>query len=373
MENNKEKNLLKYKTYEFNDLDSLSNFNFPINGEPFNLIVNLNNLKYEFFCRLKKSDKLLVLSPGAVTREQVNEFKGKPYYNRMWEWEESSICINDTGRYVNPEIRGSWLVGTPEDWHLKKTADIIKTIANNIFDYNDSNRYNNIIFHGSSMGGSISFMLSILLKNSICIAEILQSNAYKQYPAIRSYLYNGLSDEEFEKYKYRFDIIELMKKEQYIPNAYLILDCTYEHDFKVSFLPFFEELDTLPYKANNNRNKIKIRLDGKNKNHLCITNNELIKFLKNVEFIEYDEISKYQKVIQLNEEYQKTIKVQEEKYKKAMKTIDEKQKALKTNEEKYNKVMEKNQELVQFKKDVYNSKSWKITYPLRKLIKILKL
>ena len=92
-----------------------------------------------------------------------------------------------------------------------------------------------------------------------------------------------------------------------------------------------------------------------------------------MEFIEYDEISKYQKVIQLNDEYQKTIKAQEEKYKKAMKTIDEKQKALKTNEEKYNKVMEKNQELLQFKKDVYNSKSWKITYPLRKLIKILKL
>ena len=58
------------------------------------------------------------------------------------------------------------------------------------------------------------------------------------------------------RFKHRFDVIELMKKEDYIPKAILVFDCG-DRDINTQYLDFIKNLNQLP-KITNKQNKIKI-------------------------------------------------------------------------------------------------------------------
>lgn len=290
------------KKYLVVDYDNLFNVNFPID-EPFNLIVFKDEIKCDFVVHLKgNTDKLLVLGSGLTPRDKVP--KMNPYYNRVsWDFKYSTIFYNDPTSYAHDKIYGAWGVGTPDTWYLEVLAEVIKRISDNLYRYTNDNRYSNIMFIGSSQGGFTSFMLSVLVKNSSSISDIPQTDIFEGFDpfnrlpfhiykeSILKYLFNDMDlDELYKKYGYRLNFIELMKRENYIPNAFLCLDCSFDIDFETQYLSFFKKLNELPF-SDEFSNTIRIRIDGKNAEHRNMSKEKLMESIDNVFFINshYDE------------------------------------------------------------------------------------
>ena len=264
------------------------------------------SVEYEFIIHLKdNSDKMIILGSGSIPRLLKPKFKDRPVFNRVtWPFQESTIYYNDPTRKINGELTGGWGLGTPDNWYLKEISNIIKIIANKIYEYETpKDAYKNLIFYGSSMGGFMSLQLSILVKNSVSVVEIPQFDLCKwvYWPTLKKELFNDSDTEKIKKkYSYKLNIFDLMLKEKYIPNTYMVLDCSVERDFQIQYKDFLMKLNELPYKENNNINKIKIRIDGKNIGHEQLNYNELYKTLEKVCILmdyEYQEqdalISKY--------------------------------------------------------------------------------
>lgn len=249
---------------------------------PFNkrigLIVFRDSVKYEFLINLKEySDKLLVVGSAAITRDS-NLDRNKPVFHRWsWNFEESTIFYNDPTLYLSNELLGGWGLGSMDNWYLKRISDILNILIKKCGYENQ-----NVIFYGSSLGGTMSIMLATLIKNSVAIAEVPQfdiTNWGMHWEKLRIYLFDGLPTDYIKiHYKYKIDVIELMKIEQYIPDVYLILDCSHDYDFENVYLPFFKRLNELPFK--DSENHIKIRIDGKNKGHSALPPEELLKIIK---------------------------------------------------------------------------------------------
>ena len=238
---------------------------------PFDLLteltVYLNGVKYEFLMNIKKNNnKLIVLGSGSVPRRSRERFKNKPYFNRWsWKYECSFLCYNDPSRYLQEQSQGLWGIGVENDYYLENIKNIILKIA---YKYNILNK--NILFFGSSMGGFMSLLLATMVKESKAIADIPQlSMIYDEryWDQIRELSFDNKSDEYIIKnYGYRLNFIEMMKKENYIPKALLILDYTSSYDVETQFSPFFtSELSKIPF--NKKSNNLKIIINGKNIGH----------------------------------------------------------------------------------------------------------
>ena len=264
-------------------LEEIKNLNFP-RDKQFGLIVNINNIKFEFLLNIKSNtNKLLVFAPGARDPSSTIEDRNRPIFHRWsWEFEESTIHFNDPTTYLSHGLLGGWGIGTMSDWYLIHIANIITEIINNI-----SISRNNVIFYGSSLGGFISIMLSILIKNTKSIAEIPQFDVslwHFTWPHLKRFCFNNLDETTIlEKYGYRLDIIRMMEKEDYIPNSYIIVDCSHEYDFKNINMPFFKRLDELPY--GNEKFNLKFRFDGKNQGHAPLSYEKSFGLIKNVQSI----------------------------------------------------------------------------------------
>ena len=264
--------------------DELKNYSFPKN-ELFGLIIKINNVKYEFLLNLKdNTDKLLVLGSGARDINQTIENKHRPYFNR-WSWkfneEISTIFYNDPTTYLADNLTAGWGLGTLNDWYLEKISKIIIEIA-----YNLNINHDHIFFYGSSAGGFLSLALATLIRESVAIAEIPQLNL-RNYPP-----YNILNLEKIclgnieeeviiKKHMYKLDLIELFKFKNYVPNCYLILDCSCDSDYNNNYLPFFNRLNELPF-SENSFNHIYIRIDAKNKGHKALDYNSASKLLDDI-------------------------------------------------------------------------------------------
>ncbi len=263
------------------DYKDLQNLKIPM--EKIGLIVYRDSVKYEFILNLKKSsDKLLVISSGAIPKDS-NHDRSRPIFHRWsWKFNESTIFYNDPTLYLSDNILGGWGLGTMDNWYLKKISNILNVIIEKIGIKNE-----NVIFYGSSLGGTMSIMLATMIKNSIAIAEMPQldlTNWSKHWDKLKKNLFEDLPDDYIKKrFDYKIDVIELMKIENYIPNAYLILDCSYDYDFERIYLPFFKRLNELPFE--NSKNNLKIRIDGKNKGHYALSQRELLKLIENIALI----------------------------------------------------------------------------------------
>lgn len=281
-------------------MDELNELDFPVDI-PFGLVVDYDDIKYEFVIHIKsESDKLLVLGSGITPKKYVEKYKNKPVFSRVtWPYKQSTIYYNDPTKYIEGLERGAYGVGTQKSWYLKNISTIIKLISRKIYDYKPDEEFKNMILYGSSQGGFFSLQLSTLIKNSTCICEIpiLDVRYRGGWKKIKKILFNEMTMDKFnEKYSHRVSCIDLMIKEQYIPNAYLIMDFSTIFDFKNQYSKFLNRLTELPFSKN--KNNIKIRIDGKNKGHepLTFTNaHELIdevSLLMDMEYKERDEITR---------------------------------------------------------------------------------
>lgn len=284
-----EKLVKKILNCSIKDIDKIS---FPIN-EQFGLIIHSDNIKYEFIIHVKHNcNKLLVIGSGALSVPESEEFLNRPVFHRI-SWNEmfkhSTLYYNDPTRYIKGVERGGWGLGSLDNWYIKEISKIIKIIANKIYNYQPSQLpYGNILIYGSSMGGFTALQLAILIKNSFCIVEIPQFDLTKWFywPTLHKYIFNNLPMEIINKnYLHRINIMELIKYENYIPNAYLILDCSSEQDFEGQYKTFFCRLNELPYEENRNINKIKIRIDGKNRGHYQIPYNDVRNSINKVTYL----------------------------------------------------------------------------------------
>lgn len=328
--------------------DEISHQVFPMN-KMFGLVVEMDGVKYEFLLNLKATEKILILGSGARNPNTSPEDKKRPLFHRWsWEFNHSTIFYNDPTLYLSPELLGGWGLGTCDNWYLRNISLILEKILANVGIENK-----NVLFYGSSSGGFNSVMLSVLMKDTTSLAEIPQFDVTKwgyHWNALRKVCFNNLPEEIIRKeYGYKVDVLELIKKEQYIPNAFVILDCSSSYDYQNIYLPFFNRLDELPF--DEKRNKIKIRIDGKNRGHSILDYQSIFTTIDNVMFI--NDNSYY--------------KNKDKKIKKLEKLLESKENDLRVLNDSCNEKAERINQLEQFKKDVLSSRSWQYTEFFRKL------
>lgn len=265
--------------------DELESFEFPV-GYPFGVITYFNNVKYEFLVHLKEdSERIIFCGSGALNPNRDND-RSRPHLNR-WSWShkfsESIIYYNDPTLYIHDDIWSGYGIGTIDDYYLENMANMFLMFAKNL---GCSNK--NMLFYGSSAGGFTSLMLSILVKESSCVCDIPQFYVNKlwskYWPDLKRRVFIGMDEDEIlSKYGYRINVIEMMKKEKYIPNAILILDCTVDRDYDSQYVHFFEDLRTLPFEGN--LNNLKLIINGKFEGHAPIGMYETLSIVKNSKYI----------------------------------------------------------------------------------------
>ena len=247
------------------------------------LIVFLDDVKYEFILKLEEnSDELVVVGSGALGNRKFD--RSRPLFHRhSWNFKRSTIYYNDPTYYVDDVIKGAWCFGTIEDYYLKKIALILDILIAKL-----NVEYEKVMFYGSSAGGFTSLILATLFKDTLCLVDIPQIyvSRFKSkihhldgWRPLKEYYYGDeITDEEFlEMYKYRLNFVDLCKKEKYIPNAYMVLDCSVDLDFNTQYIPFFHELHNLPFTETSNW--IKLIITGRHQGHVSVSQNETIKLI----------------------------------------------------------------------------------------------
>lgn len=261
------------------NFDEIKNQNFP-KDKRFGLIVNKNGIKYEFLITLNSSSENLFVGASAALPRNYGRDRSKPYFERWsWEYDVSTIFFNDPTLYLDDNLIGGWGVGTPDDWYLENISKIIECIADTV-----KIPHCKIMIYGSSAGGFMALVLSTLIKDSTAIADIPQTILYNEpekelwrwhWKELVKYCFNNLPEQYIiNNFKHRLNILELIKKENYIPDAYLLCDCSVEKDFERYYVPFFNSLDELPFE--NNSNRIKLVIMGNNNGHLRLDKDENI-------------------------------------------------------------------------------------------------
>ncbi len=199
----------------------------------------------------------------SIKPSRLEIFKQKPRFNRhSWKFSESTLFYNDPTRYLNDSMLGGWCIGEPNNWYLEEIKEIIVKITDYLKIKNE-----NILFYGSSLGGFNSIQLGILIRNSKVLADVpqltLENANYVRY--ILPMLFPDITYKEIkEKYDYRLNILDLIKREKYIPNAIMIFDAG-EVDIREHYTHFFSQLNDLTEAENSNR--IKILINPLNEHH----------------------------------------------------------------------------------------------------------
>ena len=243
------------------------------------LIVHWDNVKYDFLLNFKSNnDKLLILGSGALGNRKFD--RSRPYIERhSWDFKQSTIHYNDPTYYVDDHIKGGWGVGTENNYYLEKISVILEILIKKL-----NLKRKNVLFYGSSAGGFTSLILATLVKGTMSLSDIPQIYVHKYislrgqgggWKIIREFGFPDISDDEFLKlFSYRLDFIEMAKRENYVPNAYLVLDCSVDLDFNTQYVPFLESLNELPF--NEFSNRLKLIITGRNKGHSALSKDDSI-------------------------------------------------------------------------------------------------
>ena len=225
-------------------MDELDSTQLPID-EFFYLVVKHDEVKYQFMIRLASSNNnLICFGSGAYDPEKLKP----PIFRRhSWqgEFEESVIYYNDPTLYVNPEMKLGWCVGKNSEWYMPVIRDIILKIAGK----NDI-KPENMLFFGSSGGGFTAVILSTMIKNSQVMVNnpqlFLTSYSKAHFDRmIQSCFDNQDQDSVLNEYDYRFDVVEVFKRENYMPHMFYLININSQPDIHDQLIPFMKCLDIL--------------------------------------------------------------------------------------------------------------------------------
>ncbi|KZX16124.1 hypothetical protein MBCUT_09900 [Methanobrevibacter cuticularis] len=265
------------------ELDEIEKYSFP-RDELFGLKIIENGVKYEFLIKLSSYNNNLICFGSGAYKNSGPKATYPPIFNR-WSWnkdfEESVLFYNDPTLYLNNEVKLGWGVGFKEDYYLEIISKIIKLFAkgNNI-----SN--NDILFYGSSGGGFTSIILATLIKKSkvfVNNSQLILKNYYHKnvYKRMIKACFGDLDiDTIYEKYGYRLSVLEMFKKEKYVPSIVYYVNSESKQDIINQCIPFVEGFLELPFLkdkveiifyTNNQRNK-----------HNPLSNKKTIEIIKKV-------------------------------------------------------------------------------------------
>lgn len=241
--------------------------------------------------------------------------------------------------FFDDEINIGWFVGTKDEWYLSSLAEIIDKLAKSQEIINE-----NILFYGSSGGGFSSIVLATFIKNSKVLINNSQlfilnhnKNTLDKLFSLISPSFNGMTrDEIIDEIRYRLDIIELFEKMEYAPFITYYLNSVSKGDIVDQTIPLLEKIRDSDY-----YNGINIILYSQSKKvpHEPLPVNTSV-----------DIIKKYCKTFLYNSDDQ----------------ILKSNEYFIFNESNYVKKLEREN------RDLINSRSWKITKPLRELKLIFK-
>ena len=351
------------------ELDEIETYGFPLD-EVFGLEINYDNVKYCLITKLASNNKnLICFGPGAFQRDQRTS-DGKlitpPFFSR-WKWhkyfKESFISYADPIFFYDEEIKVGWFVGTKDTWYLEVVSQIIKKITINQQIKND-----NILFFSSSAGGFASICLGTLIKGSKVLVNNTQFNVlhYKKIHVdpLFEFLqkdFPDLSRSQIEDHlKYRLDVIELFKRENYVPNITYYVNTASDIDIYDHCIPFIEELKELP--QFNNYLTIYFYKEVKEKTHFPMETNATVKFI--MEYVKqylYNEEESFDNNLENN-----LIKSTE----RITKENDSHKLKISSLEKENEELLSKNNSLEKTNDEMLNSKSWKLTKPLRAFINL---
>lgn len=253
----------------FNDIIS---FDFPEN-ELCGLEILLNNVKYEFLVKKSnKSDKIICFGGRGGVDQSKRKLPDFPRHSWRNNFVESLIYYADPTFHVNKEIRNGWYMGTKDDWYLEKIALILEEIEKNFKIKNE-----NTLFYGTSAGGYSSLVLATLIKGSTALvgnAQIIISNHYKgHYNTLKKYCFDDLDEKTLlKKYGYRLNLLELFKRENYVPHFTYFVNVESKIDLNKHCFPLMRGLQELP---NFNGNDVEIILYHDERGHTARNEREL--------------------------------------------------------------------------------------------------
>lgn len=267
--------------------DEIENYEFPLD-EVFSLEINNDDIKFCFIIKFaSNNENLICFGPGAHQRNQKTskgELISPPYFDR-WSWydffQESFIAYADPIFFKDDHITLGWFVGDKDNWYLEILANIIQKLA-----INQQIQSNNILFFGSSGGGFSSVCLGTLIKNSEVLinnSQLFVMNYYhwhvncvlnllnKQYPNLSKY-------DIVAKLNYRLNVIELFKKEKYMPPITYYVNSESKTDIYNQCLPFLSEVPNL--NCFNGDLEVIFYKEEKEFPHLPLNNQKTIEIIK---------------------------------------------------------------------------------------------
>ena len=233
-----------------------------------NLIPNKENPEYlcnfkeddwtfDYFAHITGQKNLIVFFSGAIPVKKMKRIV--PYFNK-WSWGKflynyDTISANDPSLYLDNKIAGCWGQGFCDDW-------VFSRVLKHIFYIQQNNNYERIIFNGGSQGGFLSLQAATLLPNISPSPPppYIQFLAENPQICFQNYKYNSRAvarvcfgknniDEVPKKYLYRLDIVELIKKYNYVPNGLIVIKESDTHHYNVHIKYL---MDNIPAQQRNN-------------------------------------------------------------------------------------------------------------------------
>lgn len=199
----------------------------------------INDMKFDFFLDNKKSDKLLIMLPGAIDRS-----KGIHNFQRFsWsdEFEYSVMSVLDPTIKDENNLSIGWFQGVSNNYGVEQFIILLK----NIFKSNNIEE-KNVTFFGSSAGGFSSLKLANDFLESKIITINPQIYLYNyhenEFNKLVKYSYKSLSKNSvMQKYKERLSVdIDFDKREAPI---YYYQNKDDTHHVKKHLEPYLNSVD----------------------------------------------------------------------------------------------------------------------------------
>lgn len=231
--------LYQIQRLKFHKIEEIE-FNYDILQE---VRIEKEGVEFCFKIHLKRNnDKLIVFSNGAVDPNKSE----LPVYMRS-SWSEnisaSSIYLDDPTLH-DTKMRLGWGQGVGSRFYLEEFAEILKKLFDIL-----SIKYKNIIFYGSSAGGFMSMILSILIEDSIAVVNNPQTNVLNYLrPYVKRMLSHSYSIDDIESVEsnilYRLDVVAAVKHYGKLPGKlYYFQNYKCEGDIDKHQRPFVKKLE----------------------------------------------------------------------------------------------------------------------------------
>ncbi|MBZ9570431.1 hypothetical protein KQY27_02585 [Methanobrevibacter sp. TMH8] len=263
------------------ELDEIFDYDFP-QDELFGLEILENNVKYEFLIKLSSFNKNLICFGSGAYKNSGPKATFPPIFNR-WSWyedfEESVLLYNDPTLYLEENVKLGWGVGSKDDYYLETISKIIELFAET-----NGISNNNILFYGSSGGGFTSIILGTLIKESKVLvnnAQLVLKNYYHKnvYKRMIKACFGNLDNNSiYEDYGHRLSVLEMFKKENYVPPIVYYVNSESKQDIINQCIPFIEGFLEIPFL----KDKVEIIFYSNNQKnkHNPLSNKKTVEIIK---------------------------------------------------------------------------------------------